>query len=669
MTPRSWDKLPQEVLRRTFEHLRQGLAKKGCHTYHDAKTRATRWHIAFTACQLVCKAWSKEAQRILYMKVYLGKNIARFMQTVTVESPHLAAFVHTVNFSSRIFEASDPASSLERLFFHCRKITSIASDTLQECEQLIWPTLLLDDILLEDLQSASPDEPDTFDSYLFTLVQLKFRKSMDSVFIKLLPPNHQEKHRAQMDQILIEKLSQFSSSTELAISHCSPPTYAYFDSILGNCAESISSLEIETLDMKTWNSQLENVKPNIAIDYVHIKKLIMGEGSLQYLNSKFTNLDQLIVDFSNYEIKLDDDERQKVFWDDLKQFLTAAELTTFHVGLGTTDEKAKAIKCLEYLKGLECEVYDMSITFWDTNSRQTPKKPLGITIMRMADDNSILCHVVFPRKEISNQNRLLIDIRQILNLSCITLNAVDLMDKIYDKLVKTPLKLERLLPFFDMNDQGDIKHLLTKFSGNKAWYMWHHASRHNSCIMNNIVLCNPPPKALATSRSSFAILFMVIESSIISTDILPEIFSRAFFINYLILTANSYLTDDPYTLKVFMPDTEVLKLAINLAPLLKGIPVLKKEEHLIPNSALENSFLLQSFAPDGHYTLKIETESKTRIYNRHGSNSQVVDLKPEDVTRGSQDNFLIWIKLKYLEMFYIERDDSLEKEFSYKEFE
>lgn len=67
-------------------------------------------------------------------------------------------------------------------------------------------------------------------------------------------------------------------------------------------------------------------------------------------------------------------------------------------------------------------------------------------------------------------------------------------------------------------------------------------------------------------------------------------------------------------------------------------------------STLENLDLLAAISSTGPYILKIETEVKTCIYKRQGNdNKKKMDLKPEDITCGSKDNFLVWIKCKNLE--------------------
>lgn len=669
MTARSWDKLPKEVLRRTFKYLERGISKKNSYTYYDVEVSTSILLATFSACQLVCKAWSKEAQRILYKQVHLGANIESFLRAITIDAPHVAAIVRIVYFSSGVLDAGAPARNLEQLFLHCRKIASITSETLKECEQVIWPTLLLDEIQLENLAEAYPKEPKTFDSYLYTLVQLKFRKSWDYILIKSLPPNHQDKDRAHLGHLLKDKLLQFEALKFLGISYCNPPTYAYFDNVLDSCAESVEDLEIETLDTNQWNSQLHNIKPNTSIQCIRIRKLILGDHFMQYLIRKFPNLIQMTVEFSDRMIELEENEEDRVFWDDLKQFLTVANYVSFHLGFGTSDVKAETVKCLHLLRGLECKSYILKITLWDMDSDQKPAPPLGISIEKSAIEDTLGCHVVLPRNQGLHRNHTMIKWKTILDPQRIILNGVEPMDKIYNSLIKSLSKLQHLRPFFDMNDTDDIKHLLTKWTGDRTWFLWYNASRHCSCEMNNVVLCSPPPEEIPAQGARSKMGSMKIEASIISTEVLPAISSRVHKIRHLSFKATCFLTDEPYTLKLFLPDTAMKKLTLNLAPLLKGIPILKEKDYLIKNSALENPFLLKAVASDGHYTLKIETESKTRIYKRHGSTSEVVDLKPEDVTRGSQDGYLVWIKLKELGLFAIERDDSMENMPSFKKFE
>ncbi|CAO3654221.1 unnamed protein product, partial [Mucor fragilis] len=217
----------------------------------------------------------------------------------------------------------------------------------------------------EDLVEAYPEEPKTFDSYLHTLVQLKFRKSWDRVFIKLLQLNHQDKDRTHLDRLLMDKLPQFEELDCFKISCCDPPTYAYMDNILVNWAESLETLKIGTLNTKQWKSALQDINPNTSIQ--EIKKLIMGDHVMQYL----IRISKSRVLRAQYWAG----GKRKVFWGDLKQLLAVAGNVSFHVGFGTSKVKAEIVKCLQFLKELECKFYALEITLWNMDLDQKPEPP------------------------------------------------------------------------------------------------------------------------------------------------------------------------------------------------------------------------------------------------------------------------------------------------------
>lgn len=62
---------------------------------------------------------------------------------------------------------------------------------------------------------------------------------------------------------------------------------------------------------------------------------------------------------------------------------------------------------------------------------------------------------------------------------------------------------------------------------------------------------------------------------------------------------------------------------------------------------LENLDLLAAISSTGYYLLKIETEAKTCISKRQGNKIiEKLDSNTEDVTAGTNEDFLIWIKFK-----------------------
>lgn len=97
MEHKSWDKLPIEILLYVFHYL-----KCSTNTFTDIELPVSNIGTKITdiiICQLVCKGWSRAAQKLIYRDVKLGGNISSFVRTITVDAPQLASLVEVIAFS------------------------------------------------------------------------------------------------------------------------------------------------------------------------------------------------------------------------------------------------------------------------------------------------------------------------------------------------------------------------------------------------------------------------------------------------------------------------------------------------------------------------------------------------------------------------------------------
>ncbi|KAK4513947.1 Succinate-semialdehyde dehydrogenase [Mucor velutinosus] len=103
--------------------------------------------------------------------------------------------------------------------------------------------------------------------------------------------------------------------------------------------------------------------------------------------------------------------------------------------------------------------------------------------------------------------------------------------------------------------------------------------------------------------------------------------------------------DEPYNLKLHLPFTSIHTLKVVIRPLVIAVEYFVYD-YDYRTCKLENNDLLEAISPKGHYTLKIETDSKTYISKRQCG--KITENNCDDVAAGTEDNFLIWIKCKEL---------------------
>lgn len=583
---------------------------------------------------------------MIYTSVYLGANITKFVHTITVEAPSLRNVIKLVRFSSGIMGHVQLSSdSMELLFLNCVEIESILAETSETLNQLVWPCLLLEEVKLVKLRQARHVQGYVYDNYLYLLVQLKFRRSFNSVSINLISPYSDDKHSLNVAHLLTNRLRDFSSLEVLKIDQCRLPSCEGLDKVLNNCHSTTKWLEIQTLDSENWNDLLENIEPNKDIHYVRIEKFIIGNFSFQYLMRKFVGLKLLTFSVLNYGNE--HEEQEEEYWNQLTQVFSFTLVARTRMGLSAFRLQSQVDSCIKLLLKFGCRKKVLNISFHSKKMKigddYVPGEPESVNIIKDKSKDIIEIYLAFPRIA-ENIMQVLKFLDSWLQLYCprvINYSGIESITNIYKLFLAIPGEERRLEPYFDLKYTGDIKYFLSKHCNKTCWNFFYKATSYSdSCTLNGIVLCSLPRSAIPNKRRRGSIYALTIFASIIYHEMLLEISLRLPKIHKLTFHTCCILMDDPYVLKIFLPSTILRNLVLHVAPLLRETEI-KNQDNLIEMSTLENLDLLAAVSSTGHYILKIETEVKTCIYKKQGNDSKKMDLKPEDVTCGTKDNFLI----------------------------
>lgn len=163
---------------------------------------------------------------------------------------------------------------------------------------------------------------------------------------------------------------------------------------------------------------------------------------------------------------------------------------------------------------------------------------------------------------------------------------------------------------------------------------------------DRIVLCDE--RSFIGSALSLQISELRFTKSIIHHNVLSYISKVFTKIDTLIFDTCCILMEDPFHIKAFLPTTEMVNLELRVNPFVNvtNWPSCKKIK--CENSSLENLGLLRAVSEEGHFIIKVETDDKTHIFYKQGSNGMTDwDIKRENVI-GNSYNFVIWIKCKQL---------------------
>ncbi|OAD01081.1 hypothetical protein MUCCIDRAFT_156711 [Mucor lusitanicus CBS 277.49] len=136
-------------------------------------------------------------------------------------------------------------------------------------------------------------------------------------------------------------------------------------------------------------------------------------------------------------------------------------------------------------------------------------------------------------------------------------------------------------------------------------------------------------------------------NTVLYHQVLPVISGWLPTLDTLTLDTCFILMEEPYTLKISMPDTKLQHVNIVAGPL--------PYAHSLPHTAtigihqLRNADLVRALSPGRQYTLRIDANgtSSANIYSR-GNIKSSVHYQDDTDCYGTGDNFLIWIQCKEL---------------------
>lgn len=625
-----WDQLPFEILQRIFYFVDSA--------YADHPNRQD----VFIDLQLVCKSWHKAAYEAFYQEVSLSEEHVRF---AALASTQVGSLVKRVTFLFDFPNNKEASTIVQSIIRNCPNIEEIytASDAGR---QLVWTLLVSDDGKIKRLKTLGQEGCNAFDTNVYTDVALKYRDTFTQLY--LLNNNANSNVRTNvLHQPLVRHLSKFTALQHLIVNSTFRFSHDRLDQLLNDCPSTLHKLVFEKIRLEADTPLPETIDTMTHAKQLSISQCDIRPISLSYLIRKLKGLQELELDYLY-------SQASNSWWDQLSAFCLPIQV--YEINIKLTDEQIffQLDKCFDLIQ--------KSVPVRCINN----KRELHIYGLKEDDYLGLIDHHVRLTRGSSSQT-LVIDPYDFEGVSI--LDILDLAKQYLPNSIRIDFEnIEDMYQTFlarDVDDENtqqflaadEIKHIMVQHHNvdvNNSWAIVnqvHHllgqaepASLH---FRNMVMLHTESPDVTPVKKLSL----LSFDTSILQHNVLPQLSNVLHRIDRLEITSCAILTDEPHVLKLFLPSTTIRTLSLIVRPLLDNDAY---RDRYFKNCFLENLELLKAVSLKGQYTLKIETSEKTYVSRRKESGEALgVSV---DITSGTKDNFLIWIKCANLEEFRISSD-------------
>ncbi|KAL9548074.1 hypothetical protein MBANPS3_005856 [Mucor bainieri] len=609
------------------------------------------------AFQLVCKSWSKPAQEALYQHVKLSEHALSFATTITTAAPHVGSFVTKIDFLDEFDKSKKRDAILQAIVQYCVNVKHICSCYLHQTSN-IMAFILVDPLNYEK-------------------VALKYKTTMKHLYV-----THeyldQETREFVVYRELESNLHLFPALQQLDIVDYVFKHPEKLDQMIDSCSSSLSELFVEN-----WWSQEDIVmppdsaiKPNTTITKIRLKSARTTPETMQYFAIKFKALKEWVARF-NYTTTTSEEgdartEAVANWWRHLTSISLGLTKYTYGIQLGHNRDESgvnQLKRCLEIAQKTmppssprhfkleyQCEAchdsnmnsilmsrtpgaYHLSLDHRWRNDFHLPNVVTLLQQMYLPDS----IHLLFEShdSEYDNLNYTGEPDSDDSDFDCDVYGFKELSyDFMPAKVIKQAFRDKDIATLWKV-----FGSLLTLVNPLK---------NQDLCVENLVAFKQMCMKDLPASTRASKVTF---KNCILEHSVLPELSRHLPEIDCLVFDTTCILMDEPRSLKLHLPSTTIHTLKVVIRPLVEALRYyLGQHDYLA--CKLENKPLLLAMLSDGNYTLKIETESKTYISKRQ--DGKIVEDNCDEVSIGTDDKFLIWIKCKELNQYLVTNDRTCE---------
>ncbi|KAI8639005.1 hypothetical protein BD408DRAFT_422118 [Parasitella parasitica] len=629
-----WKKIPFEIALQIFQYATEDVD-------YDRKKQS------LANCQLVCKSWSKSAQKLLYSEIILGQSHhMKFMKTIE-NNPSIGSLVKKVKISeSIVFDVPRYFTYFES---NCLNIEEIIAEGQAEKPELYCHLLLTD--RFKNLKRIDENLQNQKALLTYPFVVFKYKDTLTEIHLDC------DFYLGDYDskETLVSRLPLFKSLNRIIISllHNTKDT----DPVIDIVPKTVSAIEFLHTQQDAVGNDMDYSK---IIANTTIKKIAItnsarwGALHLKYIYLKFKALESFDVTIALFSPELDD------------QYLDlCASIANYSVCIAIKnddpirnrvdnlvrrsireEEKEEPRKIKEFQVDFDC----VAPVYPDYQERDYMASNWRVKLDRTKKSKSIKLHwvKVEPEEDFADRDCLLDDIAiwlQLYSPTDVRLHNIELMAEHY----------EYLLSAQHLPEYANVAFARRRFAWlamDKSWKLLDDAisafkGRKGSTLsMGEMILCDEPSLPGFEGGNSASFSCVEIRKSIIYNKVLPTLSRRLKNVDTLMINSSWILADnDLYTLKIFLPSTRLRRIGIVFAPF--------HFDSQQESTSVDNKFLLEATSPEGNYILKIESSQGTFWSYRKGNKSIGKVPKSEHVNEGTESNFLIWIKCEHVEEFAI----------------
>ncbi|CAO0798196.1 unnamed protein product [Mucor circinelloides] len=619
-------KLPFEVLQGIFSKLvSHGLYRDEA----DVKT--------LHECQLVCREWRLPAQEAFYKNIRLGESGSSFASIIK-HATELGKSVEIVNFSIGFASCWNTNEILEIINRCCPNILILSCSSSLE-QGLVLSYIASHKLRFEKLKIFAIDGMETLSMY--KRIVMEHKNTLTSLSISSKNPGY---------QILLQHLKRFASLATLYLFKTSFSGLQEFNKMIDDIP-SVCSMGFYDLDLSNCTDMINDTIPNRMIRKINIKENAkFSTQSLRYFGQKFQALHQMnaeqIIGPDGTEIE------ESSWWDQLGRIYSSFKQYQLGMVLSNSTNMNQIQKCIDLVMATTGKTNEREFTL-AMNPGWFGDDKINATLSKTSDFYSITFDIsLFADVNVDD----ILDFVHRYLPKVVNIRGIEHVSFLYEKLA-----LER--PVLELSSIEAIIGHIEKFCIRDNWAIFDKAItafgqlEESKMHLSKFVLCKEPFSSQPLYLD-FKAPELRIKDSIFYEGTLPQFSLRLPKVNKLILDTCSFLKTNTYSLKIFLPTTQVHSFGLRITPFINATFWNMYGLYKYDGSCLEDFELLRAISSNGKYTLKIETDTKVYLSMRQGG--KIIQQDCTDITEGTKENFLIWIKCKDMKEFAITSEgDSL----------
>ncbi|GAN03290.1 hypothetical protein MAM1_0038c02742 [Mucor ambiguus] len=583
--------------------------------------------------QFVCKSWRKPAQKLLFRDIQLTPaNSASFIRCIQHDIPQqVTSAVKSLLLVGNFLPVCTVADVVKPIFKHCPNIEELRAINT-DVERQLWNYLMLTDEPLKLTKIIENDMEDQIYYNLYLTVAHKFKQHLHQLCLQF--DGSDDIYHASL--LVGDQLQKFVSLRDLSIrTLCS---FKVMETILDNCPRTASKLTMNAIDVRdlmetrqSWsNPDFSAITRNESVQELSCFLLIFTSTLLKYFAYKLKALKK--IDLRTFDTN---EARGQIMHvcgsvENYKLALLFRRMPIMPEA--AIQEWVRHV--LDQSKYHRVERFCLDLDF--VSGVMVAISPWILQISKKSKASEIVLNYV-------KMNKLAEVVSDEIEPTCLGL----LLHQCKPRLIQIK-GVDNIQQHRRWMKEGRSD--LFVYSNERSWRFFDaviHQQEDADIQINDIHLSlsdafHPPLQDQAQIHRVSKLQFC---NSILHSASFALISQRLPALGTLLIDACHLIEHPhPFTFKVSLPVTDIGLLSLRVAS-------------LDVYSDLSNIQLFHATSDSGHYTLVIETETKTYVSYVQGNSKLSSDSYDGSIpVQGTKDLYLVWIECKTLKELAISND-------------